>query len=210
MKNKIIFAAVMIVACIWVMVLLVTLAASCSAVYVPEVHGYDPGVDYMARMVEAAEDGSPWALAMGRVYEQLRNEKIDDRGMDYAKTDFFKGTDAKKVRAQIAEYLNPPEPEPVLEYLGRFWCTGYDVCVQCCGKTDGVTASGAMATVGRTIAASSEFAFGTRLYIEGIGERVVEDRGGAIGGGRIDVLCHDHEECYAITGCYDVYLVVEG
>lgn len=63
MKQKIIFAAVMIVACIWVMVLLVTLAASCSAVYVPEVHGYDPGVDYMARMVEATEDGSPWALA---------------------------------------------------------------------------------------------------------------------------------------------------
>jgi len=210
MKQKIIFAAVMFVACIWVIFLLVTLAARCSAVYVPEVHGYDPGVDYMARMVEAAEDGSPWALAMGRVYEQLRNEKIDDRGMDYAKTDFFKSGDAKKVRALIAEYLAPAEPEPVLEYLGRFWCTGYDICVQCCGKTDGVTASGAMATVGRTIAASSEFPFGTRLYIEGIGERVVEDRGGAIGGGRIDVLCHDHEECYAITGWRDVYLIREG
>lgn len=94
---------------------------------------------------------------------------------------------------------------PAMTYLGRFWVTGYDTCARCCGKTDGITASGTVATVGRTCAANG-LDFGTRLYIEGIGERVVEDRGG-MAGNAIDVLCEDHPACYAITGWYDVYVV---
>ena len=100
------------------------------------------------------------------------------------------------------------EPE-ILVYLGTYWITGYDICVECCGNTDGITASGTIAVPGRTIAASSDISFGTVLYIEGIGERIVEDRGGAIDGNRIDVLCNNHEECYSITGWYDVYIVNE-
>lgn len=211
MIKKLIYTAVLILfglCCVWMILIM---AGPARAVYVPKVSGYDANVDYMARMIEAAEDGGEWALAMGEVYEQLRNEKIDDRGMDYAKTDYFgKGDKGKVILEKLREYIAPKEPEPEMEYVGRYRITGYDICVQCCGKTDGVTASGAIATVGRTVAASSEFAFGTRLYIEGIGYRVVEDRGGAIGSGRLDVLCHDHDECYAITGWRDVWVVVGG
>lgn len=100
-----------------------------------------------------------------------------------------------------------PEDEtgPGLRYLGRWQVYGYDTCEECCGKTDGLTASGTVAMVGRTVAANG-LEFGTVLYISGIGERVVEDRGG-MGHGVIDVLCADHAACYAITGEYDVYLV---
>lgn len=101
------------------------------------------------------------------------------------------------------------EPEPTMRYLGNYKITGYDTCARCCGKTDGVTASGTQATVGRTCAADKSLPFGTILYIEGIGYRTVEDRGGAIKGGRIDVLCADHPSCYALTGWYDVYVVEE-
>ena len=101
-----------------------------------------------------------------------------------------------------------PEPEPELIYAGRYYITGYDICLSCCGKTDGITASGAQATVGRTCAMSG-VAFGTRVWIDGIGERVVEDRGGGVSGQHIDVLCADHPACYAITGYYDVYFVEE-
>ena len=94
-------------------------------------------------------------------------------------------------------------------YLGRYWITGYDACVKCCGKTDGVTASGAIADTSRTIAAGKEFDFGTILYIDGIGQRTVEDRGGAVRRGRIDVFCKNHSDCYALTGWRDVYKVVE-
>jgi len=92
-------------------------------------------------------------------------------------------------------------------YAGRYYITGYDTCARCCGKTDGITASGAAAAVGRTVAMNG-VPFGTRLYIEGIGERVVEDRGG-MSAQTIDVLCADHPACYAITGWYDVYWIEE-
>ena len=106
------------------------------------------------------------------------------------------------------ETVEEPEPEPEREYLGRFRITGYCTCSKCCGKSDGVTASGTTATVGRTCAAGKTFPFGTKLYIEGLGERVVEDRGG-FSGNTIDVLCEDHPACYAITGWYDVYVEVQ-
>lgn len=91
-----------------------------------------------------------------------------------------------------------------LTYLGNYYITGYDTCSRCCGKSDGITASGRRATVGRTVAMSG-LSFGTQIYIEGIGYRVVEDRG--VSGGRVDVLCSNHSQCYAITGYYKVYIV---
>lgn len=97
--------------------------------------------------------------------------------------------------------------QPTKRYLGRFYVTGYDICIECCGKLDGITASGAMAQVGRTIAAPADIPFGTTLYIEEIGERVVEDRGGLVTGNRLDVLCKDHPACYAVTGWHDVYVL---
>jgi 3D (Asp-Asp-Asp) domain-containing protein len=91
-----------------------------------------------------------------------------------------------------------------MTYLGNYYITGYDTCSSCCGKSDGITASGAYATVGRTVAMKG-LPFGTVIYIEGIGYRVVEDRG--VGSGKVDVLCGSHAECYAITGYYKVYIV---
>lgn len=95
--------------------------------------------------------------------------------------------------------------EETRTYLGSYYVTGYDTCAACCGKSDGITASGTTATVGRTCAANG-LPFGTRLYIEGIGERTVEDRGG-MKGRHIDVLCADHPDCYAVTGWYEVWEV---
>lgn len=207
MKRKIMYWITVLIFLALVIWLAVTLA---EAVYVPTVSGYDPGVDYMKHMVAAAEDGSPWALAMGQIYERCRNTKIADMKLDYEPTDFFGAGDAQKARHGIKAYLAPPVVEPERVYMGLYYVTGYDTCAACCGKSDGITASGTYATAGRTVAASSEFDFGTRLYIDGLGERVVEDRGGAIGGGRLDVVCNNHDECYAITGWYDVYLILEG
>lgn len=107
-----------------------------------------------------------------------------------------------------AETEVEPEPEPARRYLGQYKITGYDICMQCCGKIDGITASGTQATVGRTCAAPPDIPFGTRLWIEGVGERIVEDRGG-LGTSKIDVLCEDHPACFAITteGKVDVWIL---
>ena len=71
--------------------------------------------------------------------------------------------------------------------------TAYCPCSKCCGKTNGITASGTKATAGRTVAASSKFAFGTKLNIGGH-IYTVEDRGGAINGNKIDIFVNTHSE----------------
>ena len=71
--------------------------------------------------------------------------------------------------------------------------TAYCPCAKCCGKTTGRTAAGTKATAGRTVAASSQFAFGTQLNIGGH-IYTVEDRGGAIKGNKIDIFVNSHAE----------------
>lgn len=93
--------------------------------------------------------------------------------------------------------------------------TGYCKCQECCGwkrniflqpvyaygsmegqpKKIGETASGTKAKPYHTIAADTDvFPFGTRMKIPGYGWGVVEDRGGAIKGGRIDLFFRTHKE----------------
>lgn len=74
--------------------------------------------------------------------------------------------------------------------------TAYCSCAKCCGKTNGITAMGTKATAGRTVAASSQFAFGTQLNINGH-TYTVEDRGGAINGNKIDIYVNSHAEALA-------------
>ena len=71
--------------------------------------------------------------------------------------------------------------------------TAYCSCAKCCGKTNGITASGKKAKAGRTIAAPRGFKFGTKLSINGK-TYIVEDRGGAIKGNRIDLYVNSHSE----------------
>lgn len=79
---------------------------------------------------------------------------------------------------------------------GRYKVTAYCSCSKCCGKTNGVTASGRRATANHTVAAPSTFAFGTQLVINGK-TYTVEDRGGAIQGNRIDIYMNSHSQALA-------------
>lgn len=74
--------------------------------------------------------------------------------------------------------------------------TAYCPCAKCTGKATGRTAMGTKATAGRTIAASSKFAFGTKVNINGH-IYTVEDRGGAIKGNKIDIFVNTHAEALA-------------
>lgn len=103
------------------------------------------------------------------------------------------------------EVVNNEANQSSKTYLGRYYVTGYDpYCSHCCGKLNGITASGAKAVVGQTVAMKG-VAFGTNIYIEGLGTYIVQDRG--VGNGVIDVACNGHSACYAITGNYDVYII---
>ena len=98
------------------------------------------------------------------------------------------------VQEETSEEPEPVvEPEPTIVSLGTYKITAYCGCAKCCGKTDGITASGTHVTAGRTIAAPPEIPFGTKLMINGH-IYTVEDRGGAIKGKRIDIYFESHEE----------------
>jgi 3D (Asp-Asp-Asp) domain-containing protein len=100
-----------------------------------------------------------------------------------------------------------------VEYL-TLEATGYCKCGECCGwrrnlllqpvyaygpmegekKKIGITASGTKAKVGTIAADTNVFPFGTRMRIPGYGDGVVEDRGGAIQGGKIDLFFKSHKD----------------
>lgn len=88
-----------------------------------------------------------------------------------------------------------------------FTATGYCPCSKCCGKSTGITASGAKAQAGVTVAMPSSYAFGTKVEIKGMGTYTVQDRGGAINGNKIDIFFNTHQEALNF-GRRTVYLKV--
>lgn len=101
-----------------------------------------------------------------------------------------------------------------LRELDRFKITGYTpTCKHCCGKTDCIGASGKKIVVGESVAMNRTdmknfgLEYGDKIYIEGIGERVIVDTG--CDQGVVDVACDNHESCNAITGYRRVHYVIE-
>ncbi|MDD4439213.1 MAG: 3D domain-containing protein [Tissierellia bacterium] len=101
----------------------------------------------------------------------------------------------------IQEHINQMD-EP--EHIGEFEITYYTAGPESTGKYPGhpeygITRSGTVVEEGRTIAADwSVLEPGTRVYIEGIGERIVEDTGGLIVDKCIDVYVEQLEDIPAV------------
>ena len=88
------------------------------------------------------------------------------------------------------------------EPLGGFTLTAYCPCAKCCGKTDGITATGTTAAEGRTIAVDPRvIPYGSTVtiyYEDGtVHTYTAEDCGGAIKENRIDVLFSSHDAARA-------------
>ena len=113
----------------------------------------------------------------------------------------------KKTKKKSKKKSNRKKKKNKLKSIGTYKITGYCGCSSCCGKTDGVTASGTQATAGRTIAAdTTKLPFGTKVVIDGH-TYTVEDRGGAIKGNKIDVYFSSHSKAlqWGVRYC-DVYV----
>lgn len=107
---------------------------------------------------------------------------------------------ARQVASQVT-YSEPTVSEAPADGSSRtYHVTGYVATGNAC-------ASGVMPEAGITVASNS-LPLGTRVYIEGIGERVVQDRGG-MDVGTLDVFCSSESECFALTGDYEVYIIEE-
>lgn len=149
---------------------------------------------------------------VGECAELTKTETaILNAAMDHFKTVWL--DDMTPASPEVAE-TKEPEPE---------WftveATAYCSCVKCCGewalkRPGGVvyTADGSVAKQGVTIAADwSVFPAGTVLYIEGLGERVVQDKGGAINNMDVDVYFDNHGEALQFGRQYlNAYVVSYG
>lgn len=93
------------------------------------------------------------------------------------------------------------ESETHGEYLGNWRITAY-------AETGFACANGNYPTVGYSVACNS-LPFGTKIYIEGVGIRTVEDRGPEwLGSQWCDLYLGDEATCIAWGNQYrDVYLV---
>ena len=138
-------------------------------------------------------------------YEE-RKAEYQERA-EAAHEEYLAALEQQRKARQVASQVTYSEPTTPVEsssveggYLGSFKCTGYVATGNTC-------ANGNYPTSGYTIASNS-LPMGTRVYIEGIGERVVEDTGG-MDGGTLDIFCNSVDECYALTGNYDVYIIEE-
>lgn len=106
-------------------------------------------------------------------------------------------TEIKQAELKIVEQTTEIPTEPTTQKAKKtitMVVTAYCPCRKCCGKTDGITASGVKAKQGVTVAADTRlFPFGTKLEIDGK-IYIVQDRGGAIKGNYIDLFFNTHQQ----------------
>lgn len=96
-------------------------------------------------------------------------------------------------QTEVENELAAEEEEETVSarYFGNCRITFYCPGACCCGAyATGITASGSVATAGRTVANGS-LPFGTRVIIGGV-EYTVEDRG--VGGDQFDIFVNSHQE----------------
>ena len=74
--------------------------------------GYDPNVDYTAAIQRTLEDGSAYAMQVGAIYEQQRNLKIQDLGLELEQTDYFQRYTTAAEILQAMEEAQRQEEEP--------------------------------------------------------------------------------------------------
>ena len=79
-------------------------------------------------------------------------------------------------------------------FLGEYTLTAYCPCARCCGKDDGITATGTLAAEGRTIAVDPRvIPYGSHVLLifpDGTQHTYIAED---CGGNRIDVFFSDHE-----------------
>lgn len=149
------------------------------------------------------------------IAEQKAEIEEENRTQELKKQEQIKLAKAKEQQGKrkVAKVVNNTTSRGDIEsrkdnsgYI-KFTATAYCGCAKCCGKSTGKTASGTIATAGRTVAMSSSYSFGTKIEIQGMGTYIVEDRGGAIKGNRIDIFFSNHQKALDF-GRRTVYLKV--
>lgn len=136
--------------------------------------------------------------------EELKNHgiKIENNSLKIDKL----VTDIDNISDKMEEYLKLTQPikDGLDKFLNKFGIEIMEITAyspfdgiegMCYEGNPNVTASGEPPVAGETVA--STLPFGTKIWIEGFGFRRVNDRGGAIGENKVDVVVENRYEAFA-------------
>ena len=121
---------------------------------------------------------------------EVRTRQITSRSSSLRTASTNPATTASTTLAKKVEGITPK--------VATFNTSAYCPCMSCCGKTNGITSSGALASQWYTLAAGSVYPIGTVIYIPYFKDKpnggwfVVQDRGGAISSDRLDIFYNSH------------------
>lgn len=145
----------------------------------------------------------------GVVVVDAAADKLEQRAEPVGITDELEQTAAKElswISEQLDEepiyYEDPQESEKIeaaldWHYIEDCTLTAYCACAECCGKSDGITATGTVAQEGVTIAVDPDvIPLGSWVEIEGIDGQFHAEDVGAFSGNHIDIYIADHNEAW--------------
>lgn len=135
--------------------------------------------------------------SLNRGVEETQNTKIEETEYRVEHLE----TEVQELKVEIEEIEETTEDSRYALPLGHYTLTAYE-------WTGNTCANGEYPSKGYTIACNS-LPIGTRVWIEGYGEFVVEDRGG-MADNVIDIYLGDYDECieFGVQEA-DVYLIKE-
>lgn len=102
-----------------------------------------------------------------------------------------------------------PVTKPNMRLVGNIRITAYTLDLRCVPNLSGRTASGEHVQSGVTVAAWRDIPLGTKIYIEGIGYRTVQDRPSPKMGKVIDMYVGSYNEAIHFGVKYQKVYIVE-
>lgn len=139
------------------------------------------------------QEVQPESTVVQLTYKSSDKQKVSNMVLVKVKNEETK----QPAKSQTSKVITKNATDPVVVKLNT---SAYCACEICCGKTDGITASGRKAKPWHTVAAGRKYPIGTIIYIPALanmpnnGWFEVEDRGGAISDEKLDIYFESHEE----------------
>ena len=128
-----------------------------------DVVDYDRSTNYMSLMIAAAEDGSPYALHMGAIYEIQRNMKIEQEGISSLElTDLFWMENPTEILKQLNLHNKDKADLIYNEEEARILTTM--LCIECGHCPIEMIECTAMVAVNRKLSNYSSFANTNTIY----------------------------------------------
>ena len=153
--------------------------------------GFNAGMHraHAATIVQKNHLSATWqtgAPVVGQIPESFPEETLPEA------IDVELVNDPPILGTEIVESVGEPHEE--WESLGKWKLSFYCPCRRCSGSWGHRTSSGATCQEGVT-AACAILPAGTRVKIDGYGERIVQDTGAGVRGQHLDIFMESHSRC---------------